>query len=201
MRISQIVLFAIPLTLLDFGSGIAIACKCEHAKEYKVVKEATIEDLTPERNHGRWFITTTANTHVEFAHTAMQAVMDLHEKHNTTVTHVTIVPGEKLAFAGPNYGWAAFASDGKGFLGSTSGVDPDVEWCWRVSVAHQKLSNQQIEIAELWADNWKDFPAKSVLSSSMVDSEALRRHIAGLMNLQLDQVFLPTVHKSWYRYK
>ncbi len=182
--------FLTTLILPERTSGL----DCEKAKEYQIVKKADIKEIAPGRFHGHWYITTSAETHIEFAHTAIQAVMNLYDEHKMDITYVSILPTENLYMS---YGWAAFAADSLGGLG-LSGADQDVKWDWRVFVAHQRITQQQIDIAEMWFDKAKEYPNNEPLSSSSIDKKSLRKYIAKKLKLSYEEIVLPIIHRSWY---
>jgi hypothetical protein len=124
--------------------------------------------------------------------------MNVYNEHKADLTYVSIVPTENL-ISSVSCGWGAFAADSLGGLG-LSGADQSVKWDWHVFVAHAQITEQQIEIAEMWVAKAKDFPTKDMSSSCLVDTESLRKYIAQQLNISYENAVLPTIRRSWYRY-
>jgi hypothetical protein len=168
-----------------------------HAQPYQVVAEDRPHIIVGERTRAQWYITTLASTFEQFAHTGLRAAHDLHQRYGVDLAYVVIVPSRTLVGHAADYGWAGYAADGRGGFGMP-GVNPNDPYTHRARVTYRRLTPRELEIAEMWKNCAPDFPSTSPLSSSLVDGDALRRHIATELGIDPENVTVPRLEMDWY---
>lgn len=156
-------------------------------KPYKVVGRLDVATTATQRSFGFWQITSVAETRDEWAQTAKQAAIDLHEQYGADYTQVLLTPSEHIREI--TYAQVGYAADGRGTLG-LDGADLTY-FEWDVRVVDRPLTEEERAIAELWEQDSPDFPSTDPLSSCSYDAMALRNHIAETLGIDYGRVERP----------
>jgi hypothetical protein len=166
------------------------------AKPYLVLSEGNLANEDISRSVGLWFITSAeSSSFEEYALTATRAVLDLYYYYRRDFTSVLLVPEDGVRIP---YAQANFAADGRGAAGMT-GSAPAKEMYWKIwATIDPPLSEQELNIARLWAEKERDFPSRNPLSSLSYDSEALRQYISETLGIPYDEVQMPDLEMREY---
>lgn len=191
MRTPHCRTFALALLLVVVCAGMT---GCDETP-YTVVGRLDVATAAGERSIGCWQITCDATTQGEWAQTARQAALDLHEKHGTDYTGVLLTPSKDIREI--VYAQVGYAADGKGTLG-LDGADV-VGYEWDVRVVDRSLTDEELAIVELWEQKMPDFPSTDPLSSYSYDVDALRQYIAETLDIDLAQAQRPLLIPKEYK--
>ncbi len=185
------------LAVVLVGSARAIDPDPRHVRPYRVLREESVGQVDG-RSARRWIIASDAGTRDEFAHTAMQALLDLHRQFGADHTGVRLVASEALERAGINYASASYAADSLGSKGFHNGVDTRFRYVWFVRAAEYPLSPREVRIAELWPVLRPRFPSKQPWSSLGYDREGLIRAVADSLGIEREVIKAPYLFTPLY---
>jgi hypothetical protein len=159
------------------------------AKPYDVVRERALPTATG-RDARMWDIVADSSTFEEHAQTIARALLDMQREHGTVLNEVSLYPTRSLAGSAVKHGYGFYATDGKAGEG-LPGADPEYRARWRIFATERALTEQEIEIAELWMERAPDFPSQDPFTSMAIDGEALRASIAEELALPIEEVVHP----------
>jgi hypothetical protein len=185
-------------------AGAILLCGCErqsfdmtYARPYEVVTEMHLETSNG-RTAWQWQIVSDAGTIEERGETIARAALDLHSTRGAEYSMVLLYPSPDLVGSTVMYAYGFFASDGRAGQGLT-GADPEYRARWRIFSSGAELSERELSIAESWYALAPDFPSRNPLSSTLVDTEALRERISEELGISYDDVRMPRVNlELWH---
>ena len=159
------------------------------AKSYQVMDDESLPTSTG-RTARAWHIVSDSSSFEEHAQTIARALLDLHREHGAVVNRVELYPSRALVGSGVKHGYGFYATDGRAGQGFP-GADPDYRATWRVFATDRRLTEREVDIAELWMERARDFPSQDPFSSLAIDADALRLHISAELGLRYEDVVLP----------
>lgn len=191
MKTLMISLFSL-LILSSYGGNLK--SKLIHAKEYQVVDNHEMRMMTQKRRAKNFTIISEAKSFDERGQTAMLAAYELSKLHDLDLCEVFIVPADGLQPFSIQEARATYASDNKGYQGSSSGGDSQLftKGKWMVWSSDQQYTEKELAISLLLCRKMGDFPSKDVLSSYSFDAQTLQQFV--MDTLQIGRSEAQTIH-------